>query len=138
MGRRRASSLLATAALAALLAGCGSSSNTTGSSAAPAASTPAAPSAPAGTGSTSSTFTTATPAAPGGALAVTACKQAVAAQTNLSAAEKSKLDSLCSKAGSGHEAEIKKAARAICEEVVAKSIPAGATREAADKGCQHT
>ncbi|HEX3512324.1 MAG TPA: hypothetical protein VHT27_14640 [Solirubrobacteraceae bacterium] len=121
---RQASTLLALLAAVVLLAGCGgsSSSNGTGSS----SSTPAKSAA------------TTTPA-PGsaGAAAVAACKQAVRAQTTINAEAKAKLEGLCDKAASGNAAEIRKAARTICEEVIDKSaIPAGAAREAALKACK--
>jgi hypothetical protein len=121
------SSTLAGVALAALLvfalflAGCGS-----GSSPATSATTrPATTPAPNG------------PSSSERAAAVSACKHAVAGQGTLNAEVKAKLDALCDKAGTSNEAEIKKDARAVCEEVIAKSgVPAGPTREEALKACQ--
>lgn len=106
----------------ALLAGCGSSSNsgtTAQSVSVQGATAPAAPTTPKG------------------AAAVAACKQAIQAQTTLSSDDKKKLEGLCDKAANGNEAEIKAAAKAICEEVITKSaIPAGPEREQALQACK--
>jgi hypothetical protein len=72
-----------------------------------------------------------------GAAAVAACKQAIQAQTTLPASAKSKLEAVCSKAASGDQAAVKKAAEEVCEEVVNRaSPPAGAAREQALAACK--
>ncbi|HXR29030.1 MAG TPA: hypothetical protein VN772_05570 [Solirubrobacteraceae bacterium] len=67
---------------------------------------------------------------------MTACKQAIAAQTTLPASAKSKLEAVCAKAASGDQAAVRKAAEEVCEEVIDKSaVPAGPAREQALKAC---
>jgi hypothetical protein len=124
MTARPCSTLLASLATVALLAGCGGSGNSSSSN----------------TSSTGAPATTAaTTPAPGsaGAAAVAACKQAVQAQTTIGPEAKAKIEGLCDKAAGGNAEEIKKAAKAICEEVIDKSaIPAGVARETALKACK--
>ena len=128
MKRSATSSLLALLIAGALLAGaafasgCGSSSsNSTGTAAQ----------------SVQGTTAATAPTTPKGAAAVAACKQAIQAQTTLSSDDKTKLEGLCDKAANGNEAEIKAAAKAICEEVITKSaIPAGPAREQALQACK--
>ncbi|HEX5225556.1 MAG TPA: hypothetical protein VFW29_10560 [Solirubrobacteraceae bacterium] len=134
MKRTARSSLLACAALAAAgtsLLGCGSSSKSSTTSA---TSTPAPAQA---TGAQSTPTSTSGAGSANGAAAVAACKQAIQAQTTLSSDDKHKLEGLCAKAANGNEAEIRQAAKAICEEVINKSaIPAGPAREQALQACR--
>jgi outer membrane murein-binding lipoprotein Lpp len=123
--RTATSSLLALLVGGALLAGCGSSSKSDSTS------------APAQSVSVQGAAAPSAATTPKGAAAVAACKQAIQAQTTLTSDEKKKLEGLCDKAANGNEAEIKAAAKAICEEVINKSaIPAGPAREQALQACK--
>jgi Spy/CpxP family protein refolding chaperone len=106
-----------------LLAGCGGGSSTKSpTSAATAATTPA---------------TTPTTIAPAGTAAIAACKQAVQAQTSLTASARERLETICKKASSGSAAEVNKVAREVCEELIkSEPIPAGTAKEEALKACR--
>jgi hypothetical protein len=74
---------------------------------------------------------------PAGVAAITACKQAIQAQTSLPASAKSKLEAVCGKAASGDQAAVRKAAQEVCEEVINKSaVPAGPVKEHALQTCR--
>ena len=116
--RARPTYLIALALLAAaLLAGCGGGSSSTQAP----ASIPTVPGA-----NTSAA----------GEAAVTACKQAVQAQS-VSASVKSKLEGICQKAASGNTADVKKAAQEACEEIANSTVPAGPAREQVLASCKH-
>jgi hypothetical protein len=133
MIRRPAGLLAAPLALAMLLAGCGGGSSTTTARTQP-TSTPAS-STPATTSGTASTPSVKAPA--NIPQAVEACKQAIRAQQNLPATAKSKLEAVCAKAASGDTAAVKKAAREVCEEVIARtSVPAGVSKDQALAACR--
>ncbi len=123
MTARPSIQLAAALAAAALLAGCGGSSKSSSSSSA----------APGAAGSATSTSTAGSTAGstPAGAAAITACKQAIQAQTTLPASSKAKLEAVCGKAASGDQAAVRKAAKEVCEEVINKaSIPSSAKERA--------
>lgn len=130
--RALASTWLAAALLATVLSGCGGSSKSSTTSGGAASS--------GGSSSTSSsTSTNGVPAgtSPAGVAAITACKQAIQAQTSLPATAKAKLESVCAKAASGDQAAVRKAAQEVCEEVINKSaVPAGPAKEHALQTCR--
>jgi hypothetical protein len=117
-----------------LIAGCGSSSSTTTSS--QSTSTPAAASSTP-TATSGAKITGAGVAIPNVQAAVAACKQAIQAQTTLSAGAKSKLEAICEKAAKGDTTAVRQAAREVCEEVIKTSaVPAGPAREQALAACK--
>ncbi|MGO9490606.1 MAG: hypothetical protein ACLQBB_16495 [Solirubrobacteraceae bacterium] len=117
---------MAALACAALLAGCGSRSSSTTSGT---------------TGSTAAQTSPATSPTGGPSAqiqaAVSECKRIIQSQSKLPASAKVKLEGACAKAAEGDTAAVKKAAREVCEEVIAESsLPSGATREAALAACR--
>jgi hypothetical protein len=131
----RSLTILLVAAIAggALVTGCGSSSssNSTSSTASTAASTSTGASTTPSSGGASG-GAAATPAAQA---AVAACKQSFNAQPTLSAAAKTKLVSLCDKAASGNQADIKAATHDVCVQLAQDIAPAGAARDATIAAC---
>ena len=67
---------------------------------------------------------------------IQSCKQSVDSAQSLSASVKSELRDLCEKAGSGNEAEARKASQDVCVKIVKETIPAGATRDQAVDACE--
>jgi hypothetical protein len=116
---RRPTALLAAALLAgALLAGCGGGGSSAGTSAA-------------GQNTSSPPAASSTPTSAAGLAAVTACKQAIQAQTALPQSAKEKLERVCGKAASGDQAAVRKVAREVCEEAINDaSIPTSAKEQA--------
>src|SRR5450759_5274976 len=110
MIRRRSSWLVGVLVCGALVAGCGSSSNSSKSSSPATTSTPAA----AATSSTPASTSSAVPVGPATVQqAVANCKRTIQAQPTLTAATKAKVERICTKAGKGDIAELKKAAQEI-------------------------
>jgi hypothetical protein len=120
--------LAAALSAAALLGGCGGSSKSSSSSS----------TAGGAAGSTLSTSTAGgAPGSPAaGAAAITACKQAIQAQTTLPATAKAKLEAVCGKAASGDQAAVRKAAKEVCEEVINKSSIPSSAKERALQTCR--
>lgn len=134
MIRRRSSWLVGVLVCGALAAGCGSSSNSSKSSSPATTSTPAA----AATSSTPASTSSAVPVGPATVQqAVASCKQAIQAQTTLTAAAKAKLEGMCAKAATGDTTALKKAAQEVCENIIKSSkVPAGAATEQALLACR--
>ncbi|HEX3875041.1 MAG TPA: hypothetical protein VHW26_12890 [Solirubrobacteraceae bacterium] len=143
------------AALGVFVTGCGSSStNTTATTTAttPAVTTPAA-TTPATTTPAATTPAATTPAVPNPAstgtssqlkaaeaadpavkkaveAAVASCKTSINAAPTLTAGDKTKLDAICDKAGSGDTTGVQKATAEVCQEIVKDSVPASAQTQA--------
>jgi len=112
-----------------LVAGCGSSSTSTTVSQSSSGATPTGSGAtPTGSGTTATGPTAS-------AQSVAHCKQAVQAQSNLSASVKAKFEAACEAAASGDQTARRKAAQEACVELVNASHLTGAARERALSVC---
>jgi len=125
---------LAAAASAALVAGCGSSSSNNNNNNNTSSSTSSTPSA-VHTSSTSSHAVKTTSTASGlGALGAAAisgyCEQALAAsKTHLSASQRSQFQSVCASLAHDNPAQIKAAAKTLCQQIT-KVVPAAEQAQA--------
>jgi hypothetical protein len=131
-------------AAAVLVAGCGSSSTSSNSaSSSQSNSTSAATQPGAATGSTGAKTQTSTDATKSAIrkFAERTCKGQVQADLALTSTEKSKIEKLCAKAGTGVEAS-REIARRVCEEIVKHAALPGSpetpARRQSLEGCKST
>jgi hypothetical protein len=158
MMQRLSTWLIVAVAGTALLVGCGSSSSdstlSTKTTTAPAANAPATTTtstAPASTGSSSTSTSTPAPTSPAGGStgtasapkavngqqAVTACKHAVQEETSIPASDRSKLEGICEKAGSGSKTDLQQVAHEECVAIVSVTpLPAGVPKQRALAICK--
>jgi len=121
---------LAAAASAALVAGCGSSSNNNNTSSST-SSTPAAVHTSSTSSHTAKTTSTASGLGALGAAAISGyCEQALAAsKTHLSASQRSQFQSVCASLAHDNPAQIKAAAKTLCQQIT-KVVPAAEQAQA--------
>ena len=121
---------LAAAASAALVAGCGSSSNNNNTSSST-SSTPAAVHTSSTSSHTAKTTSTASGHGALGAAAISGyCEQALAAsKTHLSASQRSQFQSVCASLAHDNPAQIKAAAKTLCQQIT-KVVPAAEQAQA--------
>jgi len=126
MTARLAALLTASLIGVAGLAGCGSSSSSSSSTQAT-------------TASTSAATTPSTPSTTGGIAAATVgavCSNVVRETPAISAAERSKVESICSKLAAGDKAGARKLGEEVCQEILkSPALPAG-DRERAVAACK--
>ena len=121
---------LAAAASAALVAGCGSSNNNNNTSSST-SSTPAAVHTSSTSSHTAKTTSTASGLGALGAAAISGyCEQALAAsKTHLSASQRSQFQSVCASLAHDNPAQIKAAAKTLCQQIT-KVVPAAEQAQA--------
>jgi hypothetical protein len=133
MIRKLSTWLLIALAAVVILAGCGGSSSMTASQ----SSTPAATSSTPAARTTSSATTSSPAKTPAVASAVESCKRSAKAIPTLSAATRTKIESICDKAASGNVGDTRVAAREVCEEIVrASPLPEGSAKQHAIAACK--
>ncbi|MEA2224906.1 MAG: hypothetical protein QOE67_188 [Solirubrobacteraceae bacterium] len=141
--KRLSTWLMLSLAATLLVAGCGSSASSSSKStaASQSTSTPAATAPGAATGSTAST-TKSSPAITKSAIrkfAERSCRTQIQASLALTSTEKSKVEKLCEKAGTGVEAS-RAIARQVCAEIVKRAAVPGSpdtpARKEALEGCK--
>jgi len=136
---KRLGALSAICAAAGVLAGCGSggTQTVTVTTPVPAGTTPTATgTTPAGTtaGGPNANIKAAEAANPAIARqiaqAVASCKTSINAQPSLTAADKTKLDAICDKAGSGDTTGVQKATADVCQQIVRDTVAAASQARA--------